>query len=620
MLHNTPESLNETLPGKSRSGRYVITSSARLDNREELFRALDVPYHERNNMPDSSLIMRAYEKWEEQCPNHLTGDWMFAIWDIHKRKFFIARDHHGNTGLYYYLSQHLFVFSSCIKGIFALPEIPVHLNELRIAQILVFWPENGGPTAYRDILRLTPAHCMIVTRNNVTLRQYWRLEETPKLHLRSDREYVEAFLEVYAEAVRCRLRSLRPVGVTLSGGLDSGSVAALAAREMRQEGKRLQAFSSVPMYDVEGLAGPNFGDETPFIQATARSAGNIDVTFVRAEDISPLMGIKRFIALFDEPCHAASNAYWIVALLEEAKRRGVGTLLTGQGGNATVSWNGAGYLAQLARKRQWKVIWKEMLALKRLHNRPLWRIVLGRVVKPFIPPRLLGTWSRILSGKEAWEKYSAINRHITDTLNINEQMYLHGPNPLFGYGCHTGKNRFSIIEPGRSTLGFFWQESGMGFGIEVRDPTFDRRVMEFCLSIPDDQYVRKGADRFLIRRAMDGFLPPEVLWNTRKGRQGADIGGRLLKNLDETKSALEKVKSSELARQFLDIGKMSRVLSRLEKEINQKNTHDAGTIFLRGLMAGLFLLPFEKEIRIPGPADAPDLWSRSGALPMSRAW
>lgn len=596
MLHNTPESIHEKLPMKSRCGNFVISASARIDNREKLLKVFNIPFPEHPFTTDSALILEAYKKWGDECPDHLLGDWSCAIWDVRKRRLFIARDHHGNTSLYYFRSSRFFAFSSCVKGLFTLPEIPLSLNEMRVVRRLVNWSEHGTSTFYNDIFRLPPAHLMTVGLKKFNVKRYWYLEDTPRHYLKSDQEYVDAFLEIYTEAVRCRLRSLRPIGVSLSGGLDSGSVAALAAREMQKRGETLQAFSSVPIYDVEGLVDKgNFGDETPYIKATAEYAGNIDVTFVRGENVTPLKGIERFFEIYDEPIRGAANAYWCVALLEEARNRNIGTLLTGQGGNGTVSWHAPGYIAQLAREKQWKTLWKELQAWRHLHQKPLWRAVLGRTVKPLILQPLMGKANRFRPGrKEPWEEYSAINRNFANRLNLTEQMYKSGHDPTFGIKGDIHQLRLSAIKPGKNTTVSLWQVIGASFAMEVRDPTTDKRIMEFCLSIPDNQYFREGKDRFLIRRAMEGILPPKVRLNTCRGRQGADIGRRLCKSKEEIKSALESIEKSELVGKFLDIKKLWDILLSIERKVNSTNTRQAGPLLLRGLAAGLFLLRFEK--------------------------
>ncbi len=335
---NTPESVGETLPWLCPASGDVITAGARLDNREELQEALSIPPTERAAMPDSRLMLEAYHRWGPACADRMLGDWSCAIWDARERKLFVARDHHGTTGLYYYADSRGFAFSASLKGLLALPEVPRRPNPLAIAQVLTSWTAEGAPTCYEGILRLPPAHVMTVTPEAIRVERYWDLEQTPDLRLSTDDEYVDAFLEIYDEAVRCRLRCSEPVGLALSGGLDSGSVAALAGRELKKRGERLAAFSSVPIAPAERLSDGDLGDETPLIEATARFVGNIDVHYIHARDVSPVGALERALSIHDHPRLAAGNLHWIQALMEEARRQGLGAVRTGQGGNLINSW------------------------------------------------------------------------------------------------------------------------------------------------------------------------------------------------------------------------------------------------------------------------------------------
>ena len=176
-------------------------------------------------------------------------------------------------------------------------------------------------------------------------------------------EYIEAFMDLYTNAIKTRMRSLHPICTTLSGGLDSGSVTTIAAKLQKEKGKQLTAFTSVPICDVDNFVSKQlFGDEMPFAKATADYAGNVDIHPISAENTSPLAGIKRSLDIHEEPGHAAGNAFWIVSLLDTAKSMGFGTLLTGQSGNAVVSWHGSGYLASVFKKRQWNLLCRELTA------------------------------------------------------------------------------------------------------------------------------------------------------------------------------------------------------------------------------------------------------------------
>ena len=137
LLFNTPKAVREKLPSEGPDGSFVMTAEARIDNREDLFRELNVDPGERSELTDSQLIERAYLRWGRTCPDHLLGDWSFAIWDRLDQKLFLARDHHGNTSFYYYQDADYFAFASSKAALLALPRVPRRLNELRISQTLV---------------------------------------------------------------------------------------------------------------------------------------------------------------------------------------------------------------------------------------------------------------------------------------------------------------------------------------------------------------------------------------------------------------------------------------------------------------------------------------------------
>ena len=345
----TPESQFERLPRMEATNGMVFTAAGRVDNRAELGSALNIPLSEEAQVPDSEFILRAYYRWGEDTPDRIYGDWAFAVWHPEERRLFVARDHHGNTALYYYSDPRLFAFASDQKALLALNLATMQMDELYLAQVMVSWPAyHGERTILTPIRRLPPSHCLSITPERVNVRRYWWLEHTPELHLPHRDDYVAAFREVFDEAVRSRLRSLDHVAVTLSGGLDSGSVTATAAGLLRQEGKRLTAFTSVPLSDTSAYVGKRFGDELPFAQNTARKAGNLDLYTIPATAISPLQAIRRWLEITGEPGHAAGNFFWILDLLQTARAKGHRVLLTGQMGNGSISWDGDAFSQPLA--------------------------------------------------------------------------------------------------------------------------------------------------------------------------------------------------------------------------------------------------------------------------------
>lgn len=571
LLYNTPEALHERLPRWVDDARIALTVEARIDNRDELCDLFAIPSAARPVTPDSDLILRAYLKWGEDSPNHLLGDWSFAVWHPDERKLFLARDHHSNTSLVYWQQGEQFAFASDPMALYAIGA-PRRLNELYLAQVLVSWPAYHGPqTIDQDIQRLPPAHAMTVTPQGMRIWRYWRLEDTPELRLPNREEYVEGLLAVYDEAVRCCLRSYRPIGVTLSGGLDSGSVTALAARALGEQGKRLTAFTAVPLYDTTQTVGPRrFGDETGFAAATATHWENVDHILLNSAHITPIQGIRRTLAIISEPAHAASNYFWITDLLDQAQARGLGTLLTGQGGNATVSWTGAPELrSRLAAFRHGG--WKEGLR----RNLPLWAL------RPLMQARARRQdWSGAAIHPDFARRIGLAQRRVEAMgQDITLQESWRSPRD----------KRYATIQPGASRVGDLWARRGAASGLEVRDPTQDKRVMAYTLSIPDAIFDSPdGGDRWLMRAAMQGLLPDPVRLNRKRGRQSADLAERLCVSAAEVEEALHTV-AQPPANEYVDADKMRQVWAAVQREATPLTTHRADTILLRGLLAGIFL-------------------------------
>jgi asparagine synthase (glutamine-hydrolysing) len=593
-LASTPESVGEQLPLHDAASGLTLTAGARLDNRAELLNQLKIESDQgRAAVSDGEIILRAYQKWGQECVHHLDGDWHFAIWGEGTRSLFLARDHHGNTGLYYYHGPRCFIFATSKKALLALDSVPREPDLLRISQVLVAWPGNGVRTGYEHILRLPPAHYMLVTASGAKVERYWFPENVSELHLKSDDDYIDAFLEVFTQAVSARLRSRRSVGVTLSGGLDSGSVTAVAAGLMRERDQTLIAYTSTPLSDPNPYTDrQRIGDEMQLAQATARYAGNVEHHLVRSKSISPLAGIERMLWVHDEPSHAADNYYWIAALLEAARRRDVGALLTGQLGNATISWAGVGEnLLPVLLDGDMAGFRRSFEAARNGAGLGRWRGVRRFLLRPLLWPLLFQFQKRWKPVAMPWWKYSAIRSDFARSVKLRQRMSEAG----FVLGLRPAdpiQQRLLVIRPGTAVGGALWLEMGAAYGLEVRDPTQDRRVIELCLSIPESQYQRGGLDRSLIRRAMQGYLPNRVRLNTRRGLQSADVGQRVLENQNEVEAALADLEQHDIARQILDLPRMANVLASMERGLTPNNTAECHVILLRGLMAGLFLLHF----------------------------
>lgn len=538
LLHTTPESLNEKQPVENPSGEIVLVADARIDNREELLGLLDFSGYISHPISDSQIILAAYEKWGEDCPEKLLGDFAFAIWDSRKQKVFCARDVIGVRPFYYYISGDFFAFASEIKALLTLYEVPRKINEARIADHLLNSFDDKTSTFYEGILRLPPAHNFTVSHGSSRLRHYWDFDSSREIRLSSNEEYAEAFSEVFTSAVRCRLRSVFPVGASLSGGLDSSSISCTARNLLQEEGKpRLHTFSAIfPNLPKEDMARV---DERKYIQMVL-AQGGFDSHAVEADRLGPLSYLDDMLWHEDE-AFLAPNLYIHWALYKTARQAGVKVFLDGLDGDTTVS-HGLEYLGRLASTGRWLRLRKEASALSRKspnrHFTPR-KIAWQYGLKNLFPHQAARAWQtlRRRPGADSSE-YDLFNLEFSQRVRQKEKRGDQWKWPLSSRESH-----YRSLNSGQIPYTLELADKACSaFGMEGRYPFFDRRLMELCLALPPEQKLNEGWTRVVMRRAMTGVLPQEVQWRIGKANLSPNFKRKLL---DFSKPVIDDLFDSE---------------------------------------------------------------------------
>lgn len=596
--HITPESVQEIIPYHHALAGLTITADAIIDNRVELCNQFGIDKGQREDIPDSQLILHAYRKWGQNCPEYLLGDFAFAIWDENRQELFCAVDPMGTRTLYYYRSSRIFAFSTLIKPLFVLPEIAKGYNQTWIADFLampcVRHQLDPELTLYRNVYLLPAGHRMTIRPSGVEIKQrYWQVEKQPELKLNSDYEFEEAFREVFGEAVRCRLRSTRPIAVMLSGGLDSASVACMAARMLAQNGRRLQAFSAVPMAGYrDWLPASRVADETPYIEAVRQHCGNIDVTYCRSEGKHSLSDTDRLLALLEQPYKVFENLFWIDGIVAAAQDCNIGVILNGGAGNATISWGLLHpYLLSLFRSGKWCRFFSESWSYAKCERRPL-RSLLGlfRTMLPFDKRKNLLRFNNRDQGESWQDILSPINPDFARRTAMHERFRRAGYDPSFINQLDSFKIRKQLLSPETfSHLSAISTKQSLAYGVAIRDPTMDKRVIEFCLSVPESQYVRGDRDRFLLRRAMSGIIPDKVRLNQVRGRQSADWTQRLKPSWPKLAAEIRNIGAREDERTYLDIPKISQEIKKFDVLSDAAPDKSSLRMLIRSLIFSRFL-------------------------------
>lgn len=579
------------VPRQSRCGHVQMVASARLDNTSDLRRVIRAPDDNTAFPDDDSLVLSAFEKWGRGCCEKLLGDWSFAAWDSSCQTLSLARDHFGHCGLYCYQDSQRFVFSSSLHAVLSVPGVPCEPDHRSIAS-LVRGSSRGNRTSYAGVCRLEPARRLTISASGTREEQYWNPCDAPDVGAGSDEEYAEAFREIYASAVRSRICSSSRVGVTLSGGLDSGSVAALAAEQLNAENRSITGIAAVPAFDGSAADSEfQFGDERPWIEMLRRHCRGLDVRYVTSLNISPVAGIRRVLEYCGHPFVASANSYWLCGVLEEAAQCGIKTLLTGHGGNLTVSWTGNrdAYLSSLLRSGNIRQYIAEVRAWKRVNNASSSRTLINQVLRSLTPQPWLRRWKRYrATAMESFLHPDFLSQH-REIPNHSESASDNSRQPHLS----SAKRKFSAMM--RTDGNAAWQELGSAFGIQVSAPPLDVRVIEFCLGVPEEQFTRNGQRKLLIRRAMRNRMPEKLLWNDRKGRQSSDLITRIRIHREEIGDVLSGLSHSPSCATILNLPVMQGIFEHAQTDTNPLLFRRAANILLGGLMTGLFLQQFESQ-------------------------
>ncbi|NGM83810.1 hypothetical protein G5B47_15425 [Paenibacillus sp. 7124] len=591
--YNTPESAREELPRLNSGGTLAITADAIIDNRAELLEQFNLKDGSSDVITDSELIIRAYETWGHACPLHLVGDYAFAIWDIGKEELFVARDAMGSRTLYYTCENGYFAFCTVETPLLSLSGEPGELNEKWITDFLAIDGiqhelECEG-TVYRGIYQLPPAHYGIVNMKGLVTKRYWEpLKDIKPIVYGSDEEYVEAFNRCFSEAVACRLRSAGETGIFLSGGMDSGSIASVAAPLLADQGKKLYGFTSVPVSGFSGRpSGTAIYNESREVELIGQAYPNIDITYGSFPGKDCLTDADELLRIFEQPYKIFQNMTWYHSFLKMAAGQKCTVMLNGQTGNSTISYGNFGVqLATLYRQGRIAAAAREIYQFSKLVKAPVRKVLKSAI--PVVMPYRLSVWKhrRELRTFDRFENM-VVKRSLIQKWDVVSGLDRIGANTLISRFPDYGEDRKARTSPlPFAHIGAVETKLSLAHGITIRDPSRDKRVFEFCMAIPPEQFVRNGQDRYLLRRAMKGILPDPIRLNIRtKGQQSADWIYRLAPQWPGVLAEAERALAHGGLDQYVDKDKLKEKLARASRDASENDENLIRSIVITVIFA-----------------------------------
>jgi asparagine synthase (glutamine-hydrolysing) len=495
-FHTTKESRREQQPHVSSSGAVIIWDG-RLDNRADLIEELrDVLAFDST---DVTIVAAAYERWGANCFAKLIGDWALSIWNAGNRSLILAKDPIGTRHLYYSVDNNQVTWSTILDPLVRLAGKTFALNEEYIAGLFSMFPA-ADLTPWVGIHSVPPSSSVLLRPGKHAMRKYWDFDPRNKIRYRNEAEYEEHFRVVFAKAVQRKLRSDRPVLAELSGGRDSSSIVCMADTIVARGAAETPRLDTLSMYDDSE---PNWNERPYFTKVEekrGRTGWHVNVGAQDPENIPmheppPESRHARFVPT---PGHdGRTSPHFRMCMASQGNR----VVLSGIGGDEVMGGvpTPAPELENLLARAQFGAL-AHQLKIWALEKRQPWFHLFWEAARGFLPLALVGVPKYMRPAP--WLQSSFVKRHRAALTGYPSRTKLFGPLPSF-------QANIGGIDGLRRQLALTALPFEPPF--EKRYPYLDRGLLEFMFAIPREQLVRPTQRRSLMRRALVGIVPDEIL-------------------------------------------------------------------------------------------------------------
>ncbi len=577
-------SRDEKLPFYDIDDEIVFTADIVLNDRKTLVDELNEAGFTEVSLetPDGELAFKAWKKWDCDFTEHILGLFAIAIYIKKDNAFYLYTDHLGCRCVDYSICGDELFFSTLSSPIVnAMPREYRGFDEKFISGC------ESSMTAYMYIFPDRTPFCNVfhTVRGNYIKavpdgskwkycsKTYYEPGADHKLSRKwpenpRDPEYRNAFREVFFDCVQDAIDTDGEVAATISSGLDSSSVATVAARLLQGDNRKLYGFTSVPLKDFE-YDNPGFDlpDESEGVKHIVAGYPNIEQEFCDCEGMSSFTEMDELVRVCEMPGKAFVNQVWIKHIVKSAAGKGCKVLLNGQYGNFTISRGEMKrYFFQKLLSGNVSTAKKQLAIFGAKYGVPR-KVLLDGVLKAMreeatfrlgINKEMKEIFENLLLRPELFKKYR------TEKVLIKRYRYYGFTEVESVKKMYRNLGDINILQ----TQGLYDTKFSLFYGVQFRDPTRDKRLMELCASFPPEQYVYNGLERRLVREYLDDFLPEyERLQVKYKGRQSCDMVTRLKTYGDEHKETV----LDSMVYDFLDKNKVADLM---KEDIQRKNALD----------------------------------------------
>jgi len=493
-------------PMSNEDGALSITYNGEIFNHADLRPALEAAGHQYRTRCDTETILHAYEQYGPDCVTHFRGMFAFAIWDKNSRTLFCARDRLGKKPFYYFWDGRLFAFASEIKALLEHPAISPRFDDSLLSEYLTFGYGSGDRTLFTGVRKLMPGHWLRLTPDQFEIRQYWDIPQPADQPRRDDRDWIAECRTRLEEAVRTRLMSDVPLGMFLSGGVDSSAIAAL-----------MKPMSDGPVKTFAVGYREQAYSELSYASQVAQAIGteHHEVIIGRDEFFDAL---PQLIWHEDEPiAWPSSVSLYFVARLAAQQ---VKVVLTGEGSDELFAGY-ARYRFYLLNQR----LLKPYCALPATLRSSLRDgIAATRLLNGNLRRKLQHS---ILGRGESLEALYLDNFYAAFPQADQQHLLTAPPGPVYDSYLHYWNARPDASPLARMLyadqktylveLLMKQDQMSMASSIESRVPFLDHPFVEFAASVPDRLKLRGSTGKYILKRAVENLLPREIVYRKKMG-------------------------------------------------------------------------------------------------------
>lgn len=594
----TVEDEHERLPLTFADGR-VLLFDGRLDDRDALRRKLGLSAGSRI-VTDGELVAAAVDRWGDDAPRHLLGDFALAVWEPARRRLLLAADPVGARTVFHHTGtadgESFIVFGTTPASLQIFPNVPTDADDETLVRFLCHLPAEEGRTFFRAVHRLPLGGRLIWTDGAVRVDLVETLDWDREVRFRRDEDYVEAAREALDLAVRDRLRARAPIACSLSGGFDSGGVAATAARLCAPS--VLHTITIVPDPAApRPRASTYLQDEWSQAESVARRYENIVAHRVVADMPDESLMPIDFMRAVGQPLARPTQIPWFLSWRATLREIGADVLLIGGNGNGTLSWSAPSHLADLARGGRW---WSVLQTIEARRRRGGWRAAVATTrsdvllrLFPSLPVKALPSWHR-----------RRVAPRFVPPLAVEVANELHRRKP------HAPQTVFDNFRPApalgvdrrlqRYVVDFHLHQHApfRDFdGVERRDPYTDRRVIELCAAMPREQFLAAGHRRSLAVRTLADRLPQDVLLAPRRGRQCPEWFSRMNARYNRIVADVDRLTQSDRVAAIVDVPRLQRIVESWPRDADEAEPRftELSHVLALGIAAGQFILWAEEN-------------------------